>query len=714
MSASRTGRRQRSAPPSPARPRSPWLLALLIAIAGVGTYWNSLNGPFIWDDEIAIVTNRTIQHLWPPGDPLNPPRETPVAGRPLVNLSFAFNYALGGLHETGYHLVNIAIHVACALLLFGIVRRTLQGKQQSADTTALVVALLWMIHPLQSEAVDYITQRSESLMALFLLLTLYGSIRARQSGRPEGRPLLKGRALPHLPEGPPLPKERTLPQHALPKEGAGPPRGSSWHRAAWYAVAIVACACGMASKESMMVAPIVVVLYDWAFEFESFGAAIRARALFYGGLATTWVIAAALLLTLPRSTAGLSTTVGSWMYLLNQVEMIGRYLRLSVWPSDLVLDYGLPRSLSLRDVAPSALVIVALLLATLVALLRSRAIGFLAASFFLTLAPTSSVIPISSEVGAERRMYLPFAALAALVVAGGRFILDRRPTAHAITGETGGPHRVRPTSEGQAGGSKRMHSTSESRASSTYGGRALSRPARVATVSMTALVLLALAVRTIARNAEYASTLALWRTVVDRRPHGRARMALATELATAGQHAQAIPLLRDAVTDFPDARAALGTELILQRQYGEGIAVLRQFVADGPSRPNRIPAHVMIAEALVSQGKLDDAAGEWRAILALAPGDSGARAGLARLISAQAQQALQRGDADSGERYAREALQLAPGDGAAHNFLGVALASKGNLTEALSHFREAQRIAPDDPQFKANLDRAVGAMRNAK
>jgi len=223
-----------------------------------------------------------------------------------------------------------------------------------------------------------------------------------------------------------------------------------------------------------------------------------------------------------------------------------------------------------------------------------------------------------------------------------------------------------------------------------------------------------LGVRTIARNAEFADATTLWRTVVDRRPQGRARMALATELVTAGQHAEAISLLRDAVTDFPDARAALGTELIVQRQYDEGIAVLRQFVADGPSRPNRIPAHVMIAEALAAQDKLDDAAGEWRAILALAPGASNARAGLARVISAQAQKALQRGDADTGERYAREAVQLAPGDGADHNFLGVALASKGNLAEALTHFREAQRIAPGDPQFKANLDRAVGVLRNAR
>src|SRR5207247_389662 len=128
MSVARTRRRRTSTPARAARSTAPALLALLIVAAGVATYWNSLGGRFIWDDQISIVTNRTIQHLWPLADPLSPPRETPVAGRPLVNLSFAINSALGGLNESGYHAGNIALHIVCALLLFGIVRRTLLQK----------------------------------------------------------------------------------------------------------------------------------------------------------------------------------------------------------------------------------------------------------------------------------------------------------------------------------------------------------------------------------------------------------------------------------------------------------------------------------------------------------------------------------------------------------------------------------------------------------
>src|SRR5439155_10962376 len=119
------------------------------------------------------------------------------------------------------------------------------------------------------------------------------------------------------------------------------------------------------------------------------------------------------------------TPIGSWTYLLNQIPMLGRYLWLMVWPSALILDYGLPRALSVRDVVPAALLVVPLVVGAGVALVRWPKIGFLAAAFFVILAPTSSVIPISSEVGAERRLYLPFAAIALLAVLAGRAWLDR-------------------------------------------------------------------------------------------------------------------------------------------------------------------------------------------------------------------------------------------------------------------------------------------------
>jgi len=114
---------------------------------------------------------------------------------------------IGGLDVRGYHVTNIAIHLACALLIFGIVRRT----RGAPDLVAWAAALVWMVHPLQSEPIDYIVARTESLMSLCLLLTLYCSVRE------------------------------------------------------WRIAAIAACAAGMACKETTVVAPLLIVLYDVTF-----------------------------------------------------------------------------------------------------------------------------------------------------------------------------------------------------------------------------------------------------------------------------------------------------------------------------------------------------------------------------------------------------------------------------------------------------------------
>jgi hypothetical protein len=155
-----------------------------LAAAGGLAYASALGQPFMFDDMAAIVDNDSIRRLADPGV-LRPERERPVAGRPLVNLSFAINYAIGGLNVFGYRLLNLVLHVLCGLLLFAIVRETLALPASpvvlSARRTAVgfVVALLWMVHPLNSEVVLYVTQRTESMMALFYLLTLYASLRAR-------------------------------------------------------------------------------------------------------------------------------------------------------------------------------------------------------------------------------------------------------------------------------------------------------------------------------------------------------------------------------------------------------------------------------------------------------------------------------------------------------------------------------------------------------
>src|SRR6185436_12269087 len=111
----------------------------------------------------------------------------------------------------------------------------------------------------------------------------------------------------------------------------------------------------------------------------------------------TWLITAALMWSGPRiHSAGFAAGVSPWTYLMNQTVMIARYLRLAVWPRSLVLAYGIPLPLSVGDVVVPALLIVGLLALTAVALVRRPLLGFLGLWFFVTLAPTSTIVPIAT------------------------------------------------------------------------------------------------------------------------------------------------------------------------------------------------------------------------------------------------------------------------------------------------------------------------------
>ena len=289
---------------------------LVLVVVGLAVYHNSFAGPFIFDDICSIPNNPHIRRLWPPWQAFSPPAHCTIEGRPLANFSLAVNYALGGLDVRGYHAFNLAVHVLAALVLCGVVHRTLTGPRlQYADSSttrwlALAAALVWMVHPLQTESVTYVVQRTESLMGLFYLLTLYCVIRGH----------------------------------------------GSVHRRGWYAAAVVASAMGMACKEVMITAPLVVLLYDRTFFSTSFREALRDRYRLYGGLASTWLVLAAAQKATSHPTAGFGLGhLTPWGYAMTQPGVILHYLRLALWPSPLVIDYyGWP---IVRGITPAALVV---------------------------------------------------------------------------------------------------------------------------------------------------------------------------------------------------------------------------------------------------------------------------------------------------------------------------------------------------------------------
>jgi tetratricopeptide (TPR) repeat protein len=377
------------------------MLLVAAIVATIVAYLPAMRAPFTFDDIDAIPANQSIRTL-SPSDVLHPPSNTSVAGRPVVNLTLALNYRLNealsvdqrplpyGRNKTiGYRAVNLAIHLASALLLFGCVRRTARrfGDEERGEWLASIVTAIWLIHPIQTEAINYVVQRTELLVSLCYLGTLYAWIRAWDATNARSR-------------------------------------------LTWRTAAVLICLVGMGCKEVMITAPIVVLLYDLAFHPESSLRADRPRLAFYLALfaTTSWTIA----MTASNarfSTVGLGLGVPWYRYLYSQCWAIARYLWLLVWPAGLTFDYG-ARPVQGAAGIPGALLLVAAAIATIIAWTRVswRWAGFLGASFFLLLAPSSSVVPIVTEIAAERRIYLAVAAVFVLLVVAAQQLIRRRPS----------------------------------------------------------------------------------------------------------------------------------------------------------------------------------------------------------------------------------------------------------------------------------------------
>jgi Tfp pilus assembly protein PilF len=371
---------------------APWLLIL----AAVIVYANSLRGEFILDSIKHIHENSSIRQLWPP-DYLR------RSNRPIVWASLAINYAIGQTDPVGYHLFNLVIHVLASITLLGIIRRALLSPvfekrfERAAPWLALAIAMVWLVHPLNTQAVTYVIQRSTSMMGLFYLLTLYCAIRCVDSPRP----------------------------------------------VLWLIAAALACALGVGSKFNIITVPVIVLIYDWTFLQGRFFKMMRRR----------WVWIAVLLVMVlgvlrylgagKQLFGGTSVGFGAqgaspMNYLISQSKVILHYLRLSFWPDQLCLDYAWPPAKNLNEVWMAGLVIIGLLAATFWGVWRRSALGFLGAWFFVTLTPSSSVFPLW-DLAAEQRMYLALIVPVAIVIVLAYLALDALVNRKALSSAAAGP-----------------------------------------------------------------------------------------------------------------------------------------------------------------------------------------------------------------------------------------------------------------------------------
>ena len=390
-------------PPPGGRRWPAW--ALLLAVALV--YANALTGPFFLDDRESIVDNPAIRELWPLSKALDPPPlDMTFYTRPFINLTMCVNYALGGLKTTGYRVFNVALHLAAVLALYGLVRRTLQGAgwpESEARILSFFSALIWAVHPLNTAAVNYLSQRGELGVGLFFFLTLYGLRRAVAR---------------------------------VPSPGAadeGPAR-------LWLVFSFLVCLLGMGSKEAMAATPILAAVYDRLFLSASWKQVFRARGGFYLLLLSTlvWPVSRQLAYS-PHVPEQGFIPLAYWRYPLAQAWGLVRMIHLAVWPHPLILDYGTEMPTGVGQVWLHALLVLLALLATGWALKHRPRAGFVGLCFFALLAPSSSFIPVVGQPVAEHRWYAPLAAPVLLAVLG--LAEFARARGHA---PSGGPSRLFP------------------------------------------------------------------------------------------------------------------------------------------------------------------------------------------------------------------------------------------------------------------------------
>lgn len=572
----------------------PWL----VIGAGLLANFNTFTRPFIYDDVPSIRDNPTIRRLWPIWRVLSPPHEKDitVTGRPLPNLSLAINYAMGGYDVWGYHALNLAVHILAGLTLLGIVRRTLllpkfrDRFRTTADELSLAVAVLWVVHPLQTESVTYIIQRTESIMGLCYLLTLYCFIRGATEQR----------------------------------------------RHQWYSLCIAACAAGMASKEVMVSAPLMVMLYDRAFVAGSFREAWRRRWSLYLGLAGTWLVLGCLLIqSFPlRSTNSISRDVTPWQYFLTEPGVILHYLRLSVWPRPLCFDYfGWPIARTWLNVLPSVLGMVALLGAVAWDCWMNSAWGFLGAWFFLVLIPTSSFIPLDSPAY-EHRMYLSLAAVVVAGVMGIQALLGRRASAVFVA------------------------------------------------------LAIGLGLLTWQRNEDYRSEFSIWADTVAKRPgNARAQSNLGTALGQLGRTEEAIEHWTQALRMMPDLEEphyGLGVVLAGQGKLPEAMNEWEQAVR---IRPSYAEAHYNLGVAAEQMGKVDEAIAHYQQALKFRPSYAKAYNNLGSIL-------LQRSRLTEAIDDFQRAVRIDPDFTEAHYNFGIALEQAGRIQEAIQEYGTAVTLNP--------------------
>jgi len=670
---------------------------LIILVIGFLAYSNTFQSPFQWDEADFIVGNPVIKDLGHFADTSGTEGLPVIEGfksRYIGYLTFALNYKLHGFNVLGYHVVNLAIHLINAILVYFLVLLTFRtpffqrpgtgnqgpgiGNQESPVPSpqspppavmAFAVALLFVAHPIQTEAVTYVFQRFASLVSMFYMLSLVMYIKGRQI-QVEAKVKVE--------------KDANFIRSYS---------STSALTLTFYLLSLLSAVLAMKTKENAFTLPVIITLYEFLF----FTGPMKSRVLRLLPFLLTMLI-------IPMTIMGLESTAGEVIsqikdpvslgyeelsrneYLFTQFRVIITYIRLLFLPinQNLVHDYPIYRSFFTPPVVFSFLFLAAIFGAAVYLIYKtqrtisyqrskedsqqyavssndsttrqfdnstfhgsqftihdSRLIAFGILWFFITLSVESSIIPIPMVMD-EYRIYLPSVGFFIALVAGLVLLLKHssRFTIHA------------------------------------------SRFAKIA-AALFAVIILGLASATYARNTLWKDKVNLWKDVVLKSPDStRAYNNLGLAYAEKGWQEKAIDLYKRCIVldpSFPLAYVNLGVAYARTGQTGMAIENLEKALS---LDPKNVVAYANLARAYGEAGQLEKAAENYGKAIALRPYDSAAYHGLgtAYVMLGRLDEAL--------AEYTRF-VALSPADPEAYRSRGIVYAKKGDLRSAREDFEKS-------------------------
>lgn len=628
---------------------------VVIAIVGIIAYINTFDVPYQFDDFANISENPLIRNLdnfitGSKGYDYNPRRY-------IGYLTFALNYYLGGPGVTGYHVVNLSIHILNSILVYFFVTLTFRtpyfsawdighsagskklnrlnsvphapGALPFAPFVALFSALLFVAHPVQTQAVTYIVQRFTSLATLFYLLSAVMYI--------------KGRLISQSASSVAQDIKKTMP-YAL--------------------CSLLSAVLAMKTKEIAFTLPIMILIYEFAF----FRSSPKKKLLFLVPVLITMAIIPVSIMHTDKPLGEIlsdlsektrvQTNISRLDYLMTEMRVIVTYIRLIFLPINQNLDYDYPlyRSFFSPPVFMSFLFLSALFGTAVYLFCRSRQAGWgnegsgfngvffpadphvsgylrLAAFgilwFFITLSVESSFIPIT-DVIFEHRLYLPSAGAFVALAAGSSASVKK------LQG-------ILPQADKKV-------------------------------IPLALIVVITLSGLTYIRNSVWKDGITLWGDVIRKAPdNARAHNNLGFIYYEKGMMDQAMEQFISALRlnpEYPDARVNLG---IIYNAKGMADQAIKQYLRVLSVNPNDADAHNNLGIAYVSKGMIDE-----------------------------------------GTTHYQIALRLNPDYPEAYNNLGVAYGTKGFLDEAIAYFRYAIRLRPDYFEAHYNLLRAFVEKKDGK